>query len=60
MKYKTAITHWCIFLMLSAVWWFVIPPQAYPLSAEDSFGVKLVVWAVFFAGGILFTRGDDE
>lgn len=58
MKGKTKLIHWGIFLALSILWWFVVPPTAHPLNAADSFAVKLLIWAFFCAGGMVVTQEE--
>ena len=45
--------------MLSILWWFVVPSTPYPLSVPTALVVKIVVWAFFFAGGMVVTSDDD-
>ena len=55
MKLKTKLIHWGVFLLLSIIWWFIIP---WTLSFPTVFIFKLIIWVFFFAVGMLMTEED--
>lgn len=57
MKTKTKLICWGIFLLLSVLWWFAVPWKPDFIAA---FTIKLIIWAFFFAGGILMADDDSE
>jgi len=53
MKLRTKIIHWSMFLLLSGIWWILLP------TSITDFTVKLLIWCFFFAGGMVVTSDDN-